>query len=74
LSAKDFMGRVLDDETIEDNFFIAISGATYYEFLDQLEHIRHCLKIQVPKIINSHKDSLFTEDVILSQIKCLTTY
>lgn len=65
VSSKDLMNRILDSDGFDGVCHIAISGATYYEFLDQLEHTRHCIQTKLPRIINRNIESILNDNDFL---------
>jgi hypothetical protein len=65
LSAKNLVSRLFDGEDTNNLFHITISGATFFEFLDQLEHIRYCIENKLPKIIELNTSKIINENILM---------
>lgn len=71
LDLKGMMNRILDMESCKGLYSLIISGPTYYEFLDQLEHIRHDLQVGIPNILNRYSKDIVKEDWLINSEQLL---
>jgi hypothetical protein len=69
LSAKEWMPRLLNEASTCDLFTIAISGPTFFEFLDQLKHQIDDFKINIPTLAREQAQKNIRYDGLIKSTK-----